>query len=60
MPSGQEPPAYALYNAPWLAGMALLSATSMGGATSITAMILMRSPGRKGMTQAAREAARVI
>ena len=57
---GKKPPAYDLYIAPWLAGTAFLSATSMGGATSMTAMILMRSPGRKGMTQAAREAARVI
>ena len=55
---GKKPPAYDLYIAPWLAGTAFLSATSMGGATSMTAMILMRSPGRKGMTQAAREAAR--
>ena len=57
---GKKPPAYDLYIAPWLAGTAFLSVTSMGGATSMTAMILMRSPGRKGMTQAAREAARVI
>lgn len=57
---GSKPPAYELYTAPWLAGAAFLSAASMGGATSMTAMILMRSPGRKGMTQAAREAARVI
>ena len=43
-----------------VAGTTRFKAASIGGATSMTATILIRSPGRKGITQAARDAPRVM